>query len=400
MSAVTSISREDFINGLRKEFGEVVTRQQVSEYVAKNGMAFPHWLTNDAANRVSRGNYRLPSANTNPQTTVVVENEPGSLSRKAGIVVINSDDIQSFVPEGIRGYIPFGNHKDIFSVLKSRKFCPMFISGLSGCGKTTSIIQICADEGIELFRVNITCETDEDDLLGGYRMVAGENGQQMVFQYGPVVEAMRRGAVLLLDEVDLASSKIMCLQPVLEGKGVFLKKTQQWIHPEPGFNIIATANTKGQGSDSGKFVGTNVLNEAFLDRFAFTMDQDYPDKRTEKRILNEVLAINNCNDATDKDFVDKLVTWANASRAAFKADASDEVISTRRLVYIIELYSIFGRDRARALNGVCSRFTLENRQGLLALYEKVDPTFNTSKIPNAPIVGMNIPENELQTMFQ
>jgi hypothetical protein len=318
-------------------------------------------------------------------------------SAKPSIVVLNSDEIPSFVPEGIKGYIPFGNHKDIFAVIKSRIFCPMFISGPSGCGKTTSIIQICCDENIELMRVNITCETDEDDLLGGWRMVDG----QMVFQYGPVVEAMRRGALLLLDEVDLASSKIMCLQPVLEGKPVFLKKVQQWISPQQGFNVIATANTKGQGNDNGKFIGTGVLNEAFLDRFAFTMDQSYPDKRAEKRILNEVAKANGCTDASDMDFVDKLIAWATHSREAFAKDASDEVISTRRLVYVMQLYSIFGRDRRRAIDGVCARFTLENRTALVALYTKCDPNIDaTSKIPGSTPVGVFVPESGFNSLFQ
>jgi MoxR-like ATPase len=347
------------VNALRTAYGDVVTRQQISEWIAGNPQhSFPNWLCNDQQYRAGRGMYRLP----------VVENGTVASKRMDGPRTTGADGNINYTAEAVDGYVPFGNHDDIVRIIKSRMFHPVFISGLSGCGKTTTVQQVCHELNREYVRVNITIETDEDDLLGGFRLIDGDT----VFSYGPVVEAMRRGAVLLLDEVDLASSKIMCLQPVLEGKGVMLKKIGEYVIPAPGFTIIATANTKGQGSETGKFVGTNVLNEAFIDRFAETMDQEYPVEKVETRIIRN--AMRRCG-ADDDAFVANLVTWANAIRRTYAEGACDEVISTRRLVYVAEAFGIYG-DRIKAIESVVRRFTAETRESMLSLYQKVDSTIN------------------------
>ena len=243
---------------------------------------------------------------------------------------------------------------------------PMYITGLSGNGKTLMIEQVCAAEKREMVRVNITIETDEDDLIGGFRLVDGKT----VWQNGPVIVAMERGAVLLLDEVDLGSNKLMCLQPVLEGKPVYLKKINKVITPMPGFNIIATANTKGKGSDDGRFIGTNVMNEAFLERFSITLEQEYPASKTEEKILNNVLAKAGVENS---DFVSKLVAWADITRKSFYEGAVSELISTRRLVHICEAFTIFS-DREKSIQLCLNRFDVDTKQSFLDLYKKMDET--------------------------
>ena len=276
----------------------------------------------------------------------------------------NAESLLGYIPEVDKTYVKFGHHKDIVKILKSELFYPIFVTGLSGNGKTFGVEQACAETKRELVRVNITIETDEDDLLGGFRL---ENGET-VFHKGPVVEALERGAVLLLDEVDLASSKILCLQPILEGKGVFLKKINQWVHPTDGFTIIATANTKGKGSESGAFVGTNVLNEAFIDRFAITLEQAYPPVTTETKIIKNVFK---SLGVKDDDFASHLVNWADITRKTFYDGGVDEIIATRRLVHIANAYSIFN-DRLKAVELCISRFDEDTKLAFKDLYEKVD----------------------------
>lgn len=353
-----SNDKNTIVLALRTAYGDVVTRQQITEWVANNpSNSFPNWLCNDQRFRAGRGQYRLPT----------IEEIAGTIKSRS-VRNATVDEAVTYVPEPIEGYVAFGNHDDLESIIRSRVFCPVFISGLSGCGKTTSVQQVCHDLNREMFRVNITTETDEDDLMGGFRLIDGET----VFAYGPVIEAMRRGAVLLLDEIDLASTKVMCLQPVLEGKGKFLKKIGEQIVPMPGFTVVATANTKGQGNESGKFVGTNVLNEAFLDRFAITMDQEYPSEKIETRILRNVMRQ---HQVEDDQFVANLVTWANAIRRTYSEGACDEIISTRRLVYVAEAFGIF-RDRMKAIEMVVRRFNAETRESMISLYTKVDSTIN------------------------
>ena len=265
----------------------------------------------------------------------------------------------NYIPETDSSYVPFGNFNSVRKVISSRKFYPVFITGLSGNGKTMSVEQACSAAKRELIRVNITIETDEDDLIGGFRLVNGDT----VWHNGPVLEALERGAVLLLDEIDLASNKILCLQSVLEGKGVFLKKIGRYVNPSNGFNVIATANTKGKGSDDGRFVGTNILNEAFLERFPITFEQEYPSATIETKILH--------NAGCDKEFADNLVKWAGIIRKTFFDGGVDEVITTRRLVHIVQAFDIFG-NRLDAITKCVNRFDDDTKQSFLDLYTKVD----------------------------
>lgn len=269
------------------------------------------------------------------------------------------DQVKNLVPSKDDTFVPFGNFTDLKKILGSSIFYPVFITGMSGNGKTFSVEQACAILNKELIRVNITIETDEDDLIGGFRLVDGNT----VWHNGPVIEALERGAVLLLDEVDLASNKILCLQSILEGKGVFLKKIGRYVDPAPGFTVVATANTKGKGSDDGRFIGTNVLNEAFLERFALTFEQEYPTPSIEAKILSKM-----CD---DDEFVSRLVDWADIIRKTFNDGGIDEIISTRRLVHIITAYKIFGK-RMKAIESCVNRFDDETKESFLSLYEKID----------------------------
>jgi hypothetical protein len=267
-----------------------------------------------------------------------------------------------FVPDKDSLFVPFGHYEDIMNIVLSKVFYPVYVTGLSGNGKTKMIEQVCADAGRELVRVNVTHETDEDMLLGGFRLV---NGNTVWFD-GPVIRAMKTGALLLLDEVDLNAVKILCLQPVLEGGGVFLKRINTWVKPAPGFNVIATANTKGKGSEDGKFIGTTVMNEAFLERFAVTFEQEYPSQGTERKILATLF---NHYSIVDGDFCEALVNWADATRRAYREGAIDEIISTRRLVHIAKAYTIF-QDKMKAIELCINRFDVNTKTALLDMYKK------------------------------
>jgi len=274
---------------------------------------------------------------------------------------------QNLVPDLDNIFVKFGPFADIKKIIQSKLFYPAFITGLSGNGKTFSVEQACAQLKRELIRVNITIETDEDDLIGGFRLVDGAT----VWHDGPVIQALNRGAVLLLDEIDLASNKILCLQSILEGNGVFLKKIGKFVRPANGFNVIATANTKGKGSDDGRFIGTNVLNEAFLERFPVTFEQDYPAPSIENKILKNVA---DSLKVKDIDFCKRLVDWGDIIRKTFYDGGIEEIISTRRLVHILRAYSIF-KDKAKAIKVCVNRFDEETKQSFLELYDKVDADF-------------------------
>ena len=274
------------------------------------------------------------------------------------------DEQVKIIPEKMSNYVPFGHFKDVKNIIKSKIFFPVFVTGLSGNGKTLMVEQVCAQLKRELYRVNITIETDEDDLMGGHSL---ENGN-IIFREASVVKAMRKGVVLLLDEVDLGSNKLMCLQSVLEGKGYLIKKTGEWVTPKEGFTILATANTKGQGSEDGKFIGTQIMNEAMLERFAITMQQEYPPVKTEKSILSKEMALTG---DVDQDFCDKLVDWADIIRKTFYEGGIDDVITTRRLVHIVNAYRMFG-DKLKSITMCISRFDEETRNSILDLYTKVD----------------------------
>ena len=291
-------------------------------------------------------------------------NNPAQMPVAAKTTAINVLDNVKIIPEKMSNYVPFGHFKDVKGIIKSKIFFPVFVTGLSGNGKTLMIEQVCAQLKRELFRVNITIETDEDDLMGGHTLQGGD----IMFREGPVIKAMRKGAVLLLDEVDLGSNKLMCLQSVLEGKGYLIKKTGEWVTPAKGFTILATANTKGQGSDDGKFIGTQIMNEAMLERFAITMQQEYPPVKTEKSILSKEMELTG---AVDSDFVEKLVDWADIIRKSYYEGAIDDVVTTRRLVHIVNAFRMFG-DKIKSITMCISRFDEETRMSILDLYTKID----------------------------
>jgi hypothetical protein len=301
----------------------------------------------------------------------VTQDKVEEIERNYNSVAVLPEHHQNLIPDKDDTFVKFGSFADVKKILQSRLFYPTFITGLSGNGKTFSVEQACAQLKRELIRVNITIETDEDDLIGGFRLVNGETA----WHNGPVIEALERGAVLLLDEVDLASNKILCLQSILEGKGVFLKKIGRFVKPAPGFNVIATANTKGKGSEDGRFIGTNVLNEAFLERFCVTFEQPYPAPATEQKIL-EGIALD--LGVEDRDFCSQLVNWSDVIRKTFYDGGIEEIISTRRLVHIVRAYSIFG-DKAKAIQVCINRFDAETKQAFLELYDKIDVNFELPK---------------------
>lgn len=343
----------------------------------------PQWLTTEPSLRAGRGVYRLPVELLTGKTPVVAKKSTKKSTKKSAPVkpvktepVVESSptsfdniktvaDGHSFVPKISSNYIPWGNSKLLKSVLESGKYMPVFITGLSGNGKTYMIEQEVARANRELFRVNINTATDEDDLLGGFRLV---NGQTVWFD-GPVIEAMKRGAVLLLDELDLGTERILCLQSVLEGKGVFIKKTNQWIEPAAGFTIVATGNTKGQGDDTNKFIGANVMNEAFLERFPVWLDQSYPTEATEKKIVKRLFKSLGLDDS-DNVLIDGLIKFAQKTRATYEQGGCDDLITTRRLCLIAELIPVFGTAE-KAVEIACSRFCKESKNGFIKLYKAV-----------------------------
>lgn len=380
--------QSSFVNALVASHGSDQTdltggvwysRQQLLETANSLGMKYPPaWIVQDQSRKTpDRGTFYVPEVAfaghitpMSPQEMIEEAIDPAfhPAPRETAAVDMNSYALSmvssSMVPAVMDDYVAWGHHKDIEKIIRSGINSNVYVTGLSGNGKTTMIEQVCAKLKREMFRVNITAQTDEDDLLGGFRLVSGETK----FVYGPVVEAMQRGAVLLLDEVDLGLAPIMCLQPVLEGKGVFLKKTGEWITPAAGFVVLATANTKGEGSDDGMFMHTNIQNEAFLDRFAFTYDQAYASKAIEKKILIKKASKYG---ADDPGFIDNLVSWAEVTRKAFTEGAIEKVISTRRLEDAIKAFAMFG-DRMKAVELVTARFDESTREAFTNLYTKVD----------------------------
>ena len=358
------------VEALYKKYGRTeISRSEINDFVDAGEISNPTWLKNYKY-KVSRGVYSLPIAGNDFSPTLtdvpLVPEEPKEpVVAKAAFVV--SSLIGNIVPDKDPVFVPWGSFTDIKKIVSSKAFYPIFVTGLSGNGKTMNVSQACAATNRECIRVNITIETDEDDLLGGYRLQDG----QTVWQNGPVIEAMERGALLLLDEIDLASNKIMCLQPILEGNGVFLKKINRFVKPSKGFNVIATANTKGQGSDDGKFIGTNILNEAFLERFPITIEQAYPTNKIETKILLNVMSDKGLTKDIDSEFAKSLVTWADIIRKTYYEGGVDELISTRRLVHIVEAFSIF-KNKMKAIEMCTNRFDLDTKTSFLDLYTKID----------------------------
>ena len=346
----------------------------------------PSWITQDSTRKAGRGLYDVPELDSASPKEVTTP-APAPVAAPAAVVVqgavesaepatiaaftmgMTGGERATLVPPTFSGYVAWGHFSDVEKIVRSKQFYPIFVTGLSGNGKTLMVEQCCAKLKRECYRVNITRQTDEDDLLGGFRLINGNT----VWCDGPVVSAMKNGGVLLLDEIDLGSANMMCLQPVLEGKGVFLKKIGQWVTPAAGFTVFATANTKGKGSDDGRFVGTGIMNEAMLDRFPVTMEQPYPTKATEKKILTKA-------GLTDGDFAEHLTSWSDMVRKGFYAGAVDDIISTRRLVDIVNAYAIFG-DKDKAMKMCLARFDDDTREAFMSLYGKVDAEFNAEDEP-------------------
>ena len=360
-----SPAKQKFVDLAAAKYGEGATlaMSDVTSIREEHGLGWPSWFVRPPY-RVGRGMFKLPveGESITPIISKPIVNE--SVVEETEAVMAYHNPTESLVPNKDPLYVPFGHFNDIYSIVKSGRYYPAFVTGLSGNGKTFMIEQACAKAKREFFRVNITVETDEDDLLGHYALIDGNT----VWQDGPVVKAMERGAVLLLDEIDLASSKIMCLQPVLEGNGVFLKKVNRFVSPSKGFTVLATANTKGKGSEDGRFIGTNILNEAFLERFPITVEQEYPAMSVERKILDKVFA---SLDVDAGDFSERLVTWADIIRKTFYEGGIDEIIATRRLVHIANAYAIFG-DRKKAIELCIARFDEDTKTSFLDLYTKVD----------------------------
>ena len=348
--------------------------QTITKFLNKYKTKRGHWnVTVKQAKAQLEQTYVAPSAPVQPVTVTVPTQSKVGLGK-------TSIDVENLIPEVDPTFVKFGQFPDLKKVISSKLFYPIFITGMSGNGKTFGVEQACASTGRELIRVNITVETDEDDLIGGFRLVNGET----VWHNGAVIEALERGAILLLDEIDLASNKIMCLQSILEGKGVFLKKIGEYIKPKHGFNIIATANTKGKGSDDGRFIGTNVLNEAFLERFPVTFEQSYPSPKTEEKILTNL-----CDDT---EFCKRLVDWGDIIRKTFFDGGVEEVISTRRLVHIVKAYAIW-KNKEKAIEVCVNRFDDETKQAFLDLYDKVDAdvNFGGEKTNDEPMEELQVP---------
>ena len=361
-------AKKEFVVLASKKFGDgaILTRNQINEFAKEAGVPAPSWLKKNEY-RVGHGQYQLPtdsgsSASDTPDVPMTPQVDTSQPETRVNLVV--DTETQNLIPSHFEGFVPWGHCSTIKKIIQSRMFYPVFITGLSGNGKTLMVEELHSQLKKELIRVNITIETDEDDLLGGFRLINGETK----FIPGPVIQAMERGCTLLLDECDLGSNKLLALQPVLEGKGVFLKKINKWVTPKPGFNVIATANTKGKGSDDGRFVGTNILNEAFLERFAITIEQPYPSSKVEKKII---LGSMDKYGKKDEKFAENLTVWAEVIRKTFYDGGVDEIISTRRLDHIVKAFSIFN-DKLKAIELCVSRFDEDTKDSFLDLYTKVD----------------------------
>ena len=352
--------------------GSVLTRDNIQHVAREEDMSFPFWFVTKSEYRSGRGQYQLPDIGTKP---IVKQDEPElEMALSAQVLAFKQpkliDDSDVSIPTKYPDYVPFGFFKDLNNIIKSQQFYPVFITGLSGNGKTLMVEQVCAELKRECIRVNVSIETDESDLLGGPTLVNGN----VVNRDGPVITAMKRGAILLIDEVDRGSNKLMCLQGILEGKPYFNKKNGELVHPASGFNVVATANTKGKGSEEGRYL-SQILDDAFLERFPITVEQEYPDAKTEKKILTPLI--------DDKDFVENLCQWADVVRKSFEQGAVDEIISTRRLVHIAQAFKLFG-DKMKAIELCVSRFDTETKMAFLDLYSKVDAKVEAPQ-PVAPV---------------
>ena len=376
MPRKTAVNDAQLIEAIKELYGTEITSGDLKGFCASRSLNYQTVSNKLSQYKTSRGKWNLE----------VTQERVEEIERSFQNVAVLPEHQQNLIPDKDDTFVKFGSFADVKKILQSRLFYPTFITGLSGNGKTFSVEQACAQLKRELIRVNIKIETDEDDLIGGFRLVNGETA----WHNGPVIEALERGAVLLLDEVDLASNKILCLQSILEGKGVFLKKIGRFVKPAPGFNVIATANTKGKGSEDGRFIGTNVLNEAFLERFCVTFEQPYPAAATEIRILQGIAASLGLTEIDD--FCKRLADWGDVIRKTFYDGGIEEIISTRRLVHIVRAYSIFG-DKAKAIQVCINRFDDETKQAFLELYDKVDVDFQMPNMPQENGVPTPVDQN-------
>ena len=380
MTMYLSPRKKLFVDTAAEMFGDgaVITKAEKTAAAEKAGVPFPTWFKGEGFS-VGYNAFKLPTEGGNVAAPVTAA--PANVEATMVNLVATNMEKQNLIPGKFDGFVPWGNFSLIEKVVKSGMFYPIFITGLSGNGKTLMVEQVCAKLNKELIRVNITIETDEDDLLGGFRLVNGETK----FVPGPVIEAMERGCTLLLDECDLGSNKLLALQPVLEGKGVYLKKINKWVTPKDGFNVMATANTKGKGSDDGRFIGTNILNEAFLERFAVTMEQPYASPAVETKIITLAMKKYGVEDA---EFAKNLVTWADVIRKTFYDGGVDEVISTRRLDHIVKAFAIFG-DKMQAIELCVARFDEDTKVSFLDLYTKIDAGVITGEDETESVVEEN-----------
>ena len=354
-------NQKAFVEATKTVLGDSVTvlsRADIQKVVDESGVKYPFWLTTKSEYRGGRGEYVLPSTGIKKVIPTVSEELTVNVAQVVSLRQPKLiDDSDSSIPEKYKDYVKFGFFNDLNHIIKSKMFYPVFITGLSGNGKTLMVEQVCAEQKRECIRVNISIETDESDLLGGPTLVDGN----VVTRDGPVITAMKRGAVLLIDEVDRGSNKLMCLQGILEGKPYYNKKSGELVHPTEGFNVIATANTKGTGSEDGRFLA-QILDSAFLERFPITVEQEFPDTKTERKILTPLLE--------DKQFMEDLVKWADVVRQSYQQGATDELISTRRLVHIAKAYNIFG-DKMKAIELCVNRFDTETKLAFIDLYTKI-----------------------------
>ena len=396
---ITTQEKIAFITEASKRYGATVTRQQLRDMMAEGIIKRQIWFE-CTKYRCGRAEYALPfeEFSLTPPSGIVpnapietvenvvpmtkkVEAAPVAVTKTpARISSVQRMQEGAIIPQVNALYVPFGFFDNMKRIVASRRFYPVFVSGLSGNGKTFMVEQACAQLKVECLRVNISPETDEDDLIGGFRLIDGETK----WFDGPVVQAMKSGAVLILDEIDRGSNKLMCLQGVLEGKGLFVKKTGEFVEPVTGFNVIATANTKGKGDDSGRYMAATILDDAFLERFPITVEQEYPDVKVETRILTKLFTSLGIK---DKVFAENLVKWADIIRKTFEEGAIDELVSTRRLSHIAEAYTIFN-DKMEAIRYCINRFDAETKTSFLDLYTKIDaetnmpaPVANTAQAP-------------------
>lgn len=348
----------------------IFSKSEIMDIAREAGLKNPMWFFKEA--KVGRNQFNpmmVGQVVQMPKPAAVIQSQPQPEPVAVAAAKVLSQaklavEIENLVPAKDSTYVPFGFYRDLVNIVKSGMFYPTFICGLSGNGKTMMVEQVCAKLKREAIRVNISIETDEDDLIGGNTLVDGN----VVYREGPVLTAMKRGAVLILDEIDRGSNKLMCLQAILEGKPYFNKKTGEVITPASGFNVIATANTKGRGSDDGKFMGAQVLDEAFLERFAITVEQEYPSAAQEKKIVLNKMAVADC---VDDEFADKLVLWADVIRKTFYEGGIDELVSTRRLEHIVKAFAMF-KDRLKAIQLCVNRFDTDTKSAFIDLYTKVD----------------------------